>query len=146
MFNHVLNIFQSDSASGDDFNVVGSSLLAILDDYAFNHIEGDIHFLLENIGNTICKQHNYIIHLHHHTALQTRKLTMATNSVGHEDLIETIDSSSFSQPNMSIEIPTDLVRMCSNMSGIESNGVRLVSFLYANVTELLPSSLPGDYR
>ena len=71
---------------------------------------------------------------------------MTTNSVGHEDLIETIDSSSFSQPNMSIEIPTDLVRLCSNMSGTGSNGVRLVSFLYANVTELLPSSLPGDYR
>ena len=61
MFNHIIIIFQSDSASGDDFNVVGSSLLAILDDYAFNHnIEGDIHFLLENIGNTIiCKQHTF---------------------------------------------------------------------------------------
>ena len=57
MFNHVIIIFQSDGASGDDFNVVGSSLLAILDDYAFNHIEGDTHFLLENIGNTICTQH-----------------------------------------------------------------------------------------
>ena len=45
--------FQSDSASGGDFNVIGSSLLAILDDYAFNHIDGDTHFLLENIGNTI---------------------------------------------------------------------------------------------
>ena len=92
--------------------------------------------------------HNYL-HLHQHTALQTSKLTVTTSSVGHEDLIETIDSSefpSFSQPKMSIEIPTDLVRMCSNMSGIESNCVRLVSFLYANVTELLPSSLPGDNR
>ena len=57
MFNHVIIIFQSDGASGDDFNVVGSSLLAILDDYAFNHnIEGDTHFLLENIGNIICTQ------------------------------------------------------------------------------------------
>ena len=147
MFNNVIIIFQSDGASGDDFNVVGSSLLAILDDYAFNHIEGDTHFLLENIGNTICTQHIYI--LHQHTALQTSKLTVTTSSVGHEDLIETIDSSdfpSFSQPKISIEIPTDLVRMCSNMSGIVSNCVRLVSFLYANVTELLPSSLPGDNR
>ena len=54
--NHIIIIFQSDSASGDDFNVMGSSLLAILDDYALNHIEGDTHFLIENIGNnyTIC--------------------------------------------------------------------------------------------
>ena len=74
---------------------------------------------------------------------------MTTSSVGHEDLIETIDSiefPSFSQPKMSIEIPTSLVRMCSNMSGIVSNCVHLVSFLYANVTELLPSGLPGDNR
>ena len=55
MFNHFIIIFQSDSTSGNDFNVMGSSLLAILDDYAFNYIEGDI-FLLENIGNTICTQ------------------------------------------------------------------------------------------
>ena len=74
---------------------------------------------------------------------------MTTNSVGHEDLIETIDSSdfpSFSQPRMSIEIPTDLVRMFSNMSGMGLNGVRLVSFLYANVAGLFPSSLPGENR
>ena len=74
---------------------------------------------------------------------------MTTDTIGHEDLIETIDSSefpSFSQPNMSIEIPTNLVRMCNNMSGTGSNGVRLVSFLYENVTELFPSSLPGDDR
>ena len=95
--------------------------------------------------------HNIIIYIYIniHAALQTRKLTVTTSSVSHEDLIETIDSSefpSFSQPKMSIEIPTDLVRMCSNMSGIVSNCVRLVSFLYANVTELLPSSLPGDNR
>ena len=50
MFNHIIIIFQSDGASGDDLNVIGSSLLAILDDYALNHIEGDTHFLLENIG------------------------------------------------------------------------------------------------
>ena len=50
MLNHIIIIFQSDSASGVDFNLVGSSLLAILDDYAFNYIERDTHFLLENIG------------------------------------------------------------------------------------------------
>ena len=49
--------------------MVGSSLLAILDDYAFNHIEGDTHFLLENIGNTICTQH-YVVGT-------GRKLTLA---------------------------------------------------------------------
>ena len=74
---------------------------------------------------------------------------MTTNSVGHEDLIETIDSSdfpSFSQPRMSIEIPPDLVKMFTNMSGMGSDGVRLVSFLYANVIGLFPSSLPGEIR
>ena len=95
--------------------------------------------------------HNIAIYtyINIHAALQASKLKVATSSVGHKDLIETIDSSefpSFSQPKMSIEIPTDLVRMCSNMSGTGSNGVRLVSFLYANVTGLLPSSLPGDNR
>ena len=63
-----------------------------------------------------------------------------------EDLIMTVDSSdlpSFSQPRMLIEIPPDLVKMFSSMSGMGSNGVRLVSFLYVNVTELLPNSLPG---
>ena len=148
MFNHIIIIFQSDSASDDDFNVVGSSLLTILDDYAFNYntIEGDIHFLLENIGNS----YNIIIftgHLYQHTALQTRQLTMTTDNVGHEDLIMTIDSSefpSFSQPRMSIEIPPDLDKIFTNMSGIKSNGVRLVSFLYANVIGLFPSSLPGE--
>ena len=120
--------------------MVGSSLLAILDDYALNHIEGDVNFFLENIGNTICTLY-CAVHLQH-TALQTRQL-----STDSEDLIMTIDSSEFpffSQPRMFIEIPPDLVKMFSNMSGMGSNGVRLVSFLYANVTGLLPNSLPGE--
>ena len=74
---------------------------------------------------------------------------MTTENVGHEDLIMTIDSSefpSFSQPRMSIEIPPDLVKMFTNMSGMRSNGVRLVSFLYANVIGLFPSSLLGENR
>ena len=70
------------------------------------------------------------------------------DSVGQEDLITTIDSSdfsSFSQLKMSIEIPPDLVRMFSNMSGMGSNGVQLGSFLYTNVAGLFPSaSLPGE--
>ena len=80
-------------------------------------------------------------------AVQTRQLS--TESVGQEDLITVIDSldyPSFSQPRMYIEIAPDLVRMFSNMSGMGSNGVRLVSFLYANVTELFSSSLPGENR
>ena len=85
--------------------------------------------------------HNYIIHI----VLQTRQLT-----TGQEDqLITTIDSSdfpSFSQPRMTMEVPSDLVGMFSNMSGLESNRVRLVSFMYANVTGLFPRSLQGDNR
>ena len=72
-------------------------------------------------------------------ALQTRQLT--TDSTDQKDLITVTDSSdfpSFSHPRMSIEIPTDLVKMFINMSGMGSNGVRLVSFLYANVTGLFP--------
>ena len=47
----IVIIFQSDD--GVEFNVVGSSLLAISDDYSFNHVKGKINFFLENIGNTI---------------------------------------------------------------------------------------------
>ena len=79
------------------------------------------------------------------TVLQTRQLT--TDSIDQEDLITAIDSSDFlslSQPRMSIAIPPALVRMFSNMSGMGSNGVRLGSFLYANVTGLFPGvSLQG---
>ena len=87
---------------------------------------------------------NYII-IYTHTVLQTRQLT--TYSVGQEDLISAIDSSdfpSFSQQRMSIQIPPDLVRIFSNMSGTGLNGVRLGSFLYVNVDGLFPNaSLPG---
>ena len=123
--------------------MVGSSLLAILDDYAVNDIEGDINFFLENIGNTLCTLHYFNVHLQY-AALQTITRQLSTDS---EDLIMTIDSSdlpSFSQPRMLIEIPPDLVKMFSSMSGMGSNGVRLVSFLYAHVTGLLPNSLPGE--
>ena len=85
--------------------------------------------------NTIC------------TVLQTRQLT--SDSIGQEDLITAIDSSdfpSFSEPRMSIEIPPDLVRMFINMSGMGSNGVRLGSFLYVNVTGLFSGGLPGENR
>ena len=58
--------------------------------------------------------------------------------------IDSSDFPSFSQSRMSIEIPPDLARMFSNMSGMGSNGVRLVSFLYANVAGLFASGLPGN--
>ena len=93
--------------------MVRSLLLAILDDYALNHIEGDVNFFLENIGNTICTLHYFNVHLQH-TALQKRQL-----STDSEDLIMTIDSSEFpffSQPRMFIEIPPDLVSMRSLLS------------------------------
>ena len=81
-------------------------------------------------------------------ALQIRQLT--AEILNQEDLITAIDSSdfpSFSELRMSIAIPADLARMFLNMSGMESNGVRLVSFLYANVTGLFPNaSLQGDNR
>ena len=41
--------FQIDS--GDEFNVAGSSLLAILDDYALNYIKENEKNFLGNIGN-----------------------------------------------------------------------------------------------
>ena len=34
--------------------MVGSSLLVILDDYAFDHIDGEENYFHGNIGNTIC--------------------------------------------------------------------------------------------
>ena len=80
--------------------------------------------------------------------LQIRQLTEIIDQ--EVDLITAIDCSdffSFSEPRMSIEIPPALVRMFINMSGMGSNGARLVSFLYVNVTGLFPNaSLPGDNR
>ena len=100
----------------------------------------------ETLVKTLChRAFLYTCHSLVLTALQTRQLT--SDSVGQEDLITAIDSSdfpSFSHAMMSIEIPPDLVGMFSNMSGMGSNGVRLGSFLYANVTGLFSSSLPGE--
>ena len=118
-----------------------------MDDYAFNHLEQEDSFISEYIGIIIVHRYSpfYFIEHNNNIVLQTKQLT--TDSVGQEDLITAIDSSdfpSFSQQRMSIEIPPDLVRMFINMSGMGSNGVRLVSFLYVNVTGLLSSSLPGE--
>ena len=126
--------------------MVGSSLLAIMDDYAFNHLEQEDSFILGNIGIIIVHLYTSLYFIEHNNiVLQTRQLT--TDFVGQENLITAIDSSdfpSFSQLRMSIEIPPDLVRTFINMSSMGSNGVRLVSFLYTNVTELFSSSLPGE--
>ena len=116
--------------------------MAVMDDYIFNDIETEDSFPSGNIGImfNLIDYYNYDC-----TALQTRQLT--TDNGSQEDLMTTIDSSDFpslTQPRMSIEIPPDLVRMFSNMSGMGSNGVRLGSFLYVNVTGLFPSSLPGE--
>ena len=119
--------------------------MAVIDDYIFNDIETEERFQLGNIGImfNLIDYYNYDC-----TALQTRQLT--TDNASQEDLMTAIDSSDYPslthQPRMSIEIPPDLVRMFSNMSGMGSNGVRLGSFLYANVTGLFPSSLPGGNR
>ena len=116
-----------------------------MDDYAFNNFEQEDSFILGNIGIIIVHLYTSFISLNTIIVLKTRQLT--TDSVGQEDLITAISSSdfpSFSQPRMSIEIPPDLVRMFINMSSMGSNGVRLVSFLYTNVTGLFSSSLPGE--
>ena len=118
-----------------------------MDDYAFNNFEEENSFILGNIGIIILHRYSSFISLNTIIVLQTRQLT--TDSVDQEDLITAIDSSdfpSFSQLRMSIEIPPDLVRMFSNTteSSMGSNGVRLGSFLYANVTGLFSSSLPGE--
>ena len=77
-------------------------------------------------------------------ALQTRQLT--TDSDDPVTAIDSSDFPSFSQTRMSIEIPQELVGMFSNTSGMSSNGVRLGSFLYGNVTGLFSGGLPGDNR
>ena len=115
-----------------------------MDDYAFNNFEQEDSFISENIGIIIIVATSFLS-LNKNLVLQTKQLT--TDSVGQEDLITSISSSdfpSFSQPRMSIEIPLNLVNMFINMSSMGTNGVRLVSFLYTNVTGLFSSSLPGE--
>ena len=115
-----------------------------MDDYAFINFEQEDSFILGNIGIIIAHRYSSFIS-QKYIVLQTSQLT--TGSVGQEDLITAIDSSdfpSFSQLRMSIEIPPDLVRMFSNMSGMGSNGVRLGSFLYGNVTGLFSGGIPGE--
>ena len=46
------NLFFIQSGGYDQFNVQGSSLLAIMDDYAFNHFEQEGNISSRNIGKT----------------------------------------------------------------------------------------------
>ena len=116
-----------------------------MDDYAFNNFEQEDSFILGNIGIIIVHLYTSLISLNTIIVLKTRRLTI--DSVGQEERITAIDSSDFPsllQPRMSIEIPLDLVKMFISTSRMGSNGVRLVSFLYVNVTGLFSSSLPGE--
>ena len=73
--------------------MVGSSLLAITDDYAFNNFEQEDSFILGNIGIIIVHQYTSLISLNTIIVLKTRQLT--TDSVGQEERITVIDSSDF---------------------------------------------------
>ena len=75
--------------------------------------------------------------------LQTMELSPLDNA--GSDYIVAIDSSDYSswmQPRMLLEIPASLVRTFLDMK----SGVQLVSFLYADVTCLIPNSLPMENR
>ena len=62
-----------------------------------------------------------------------------------EGYITTISSDSFSDslPQMTIQIPAELVQLFANSSGRDDGGIRAVSSLYYNVESLFPSGRPG---
>ena len=68
--------------------------------------------------------------------------TKTLNVTEIEDYVTTIDSAKFGDefPNMSTEIPVELVDKFAPMNG---DGVRAVSFLYYGVENLFPSGYPG---
>lgn len=77
-------------------------------------------------------------------ALQTRLFSEENLS---DDLLKTIDSADFSSlvgsnfSRMFVEIPGELLLFGDDQ--MLSEGVRVQSFLYDNVGELFPGSLPG---
>ena len=63
------------------------------------------------------------------------------------DYVTTINSSQFTNntfPEMSLELPPEIIQHVSNKSGREDGRVRAVSFLYHNVENLFPSGRPGE--
>ena len=116
-------------------------MLAILDVYVFNNLNKQEDIALERIGTYTL--FNNFFHMTKFAVLQTMELSPLDNA--GSDYIVAIDSSDYSswmQPRMLLEIPASLVRMFLDMK----SGVQLVSFLYADVTCLLPNSLPMENR
>ena len=60
--------------------------------------------------------------------------------------IKTINSEDFYSddvPQMSIQIPSELVGLFANSSGHDGGVIRVISALYYNVEDLFPSGRPG---
>ena len=59
--------------------------------------------------------------------------------------INAINSDDFRDdvPLMSIQIPSELIRLFAASSGRDGGLVRVISALYYNVTDLFPSGRPG---
>ena len=76
------------------------------------------------------------------TAVQTKLVAPANGeyetTISSEELLM---SKEF--PKMSIQVPSELIRMFADSNG-NDGVVRTVSYLYYNVEGLFPSGLPGD--
>ena len=74
------------------------------------------------------------------SALQTQIVSTDT-----EEYITAIDSTTFTSevPHMSLQIPSELIRMFAYSSGGDGGEVRVISALYYNVEDLFPSGRPG---
>ena len=61
-----------------------------------------------------------------------------------EEYITTISSDDFimDAPQMSIQIPPELVQLFANISGRDDGVIRVISALYYNVKDLFPGGRP----